>query len=56
MAMALDFGTRTIMMDTGKVVLDVAGADRAALTPRSLVDLFVTRAHRGLDDRTMLAL
>jgi putative ABC transport system ATP-binding protein len=56
MAMALDFGTRTIMMDSGKVVLDVSGPDRAALTPQELVDLFVTRAHRNLDDRTMLAL
>lgn len=54
MALALEFGTRTIMMDAGKVVLDIGGAERAAMTPRGLVDLFTDRSGHLLSDRTLL--
>lgn len=56
MAMALGLGTRTILMDSGRLVLDVQGAERAALTPRGLVDLFVQKSGHRLADRTLLAL
>jgi len=56
MNMALEFGSRTIMMDSGRLVLDITGSERAAMTPRGLVDLFVDRSGRTLSDRTLLAL
>jgi len=55
MALALEFGTRTIMMDAGKLVLDIGGAERAAMTPRGLVDLFTDRSGHLLSDRTLLS-
>ncbi len=55
MELALAFGTRTIMMDAGRLVLDLSGPERAGMTPRSLADLFHSRAGRELSDRTLLA-
>jgi ABC-type uncharacterized transport system, ATPase component len=52
---ALAFGNRTVMMDSGRVVLDVSGAERAAMTPDALVARFRERSGRHLDDRTLLA-
>jgi putative tryptophan/tyrosine transport system ATP-binding protein len=56
MELALGCGNRTLLMDFGKVVLDVSGAERAALTPRGLVDLFRARAGHDLSDRTLLSM
>ncbi len=56
MELALGCGNRTLLMDAGKIVLDVSGAERAALTPQDLVDLFRTRAGHNLSDRTLLSL
>jgi putative ABC transport system ATP-binding protein len=56
MGMALGFGNRTVMMDSGRLVLDIRGQERIAMTPRKLVDLFSDRAGHDLPDRTMLAL
>jgi len=56
MNLALDFGNRTIMMDSGRLVLDIQGSERAAMTPSRLIELFITRAGHNLSDRTMLAL
>lgn len=56
MTLALECGTRTLLMDAGTVVLDVSGKDRSTLTPQGLVDLFRTRAEHGLADRTLLSL
>lgn len=55
MELALGCGNRTLLMDAGKVVLDVSGSERSALTPRGLVDLFHARAGHGLSDRTLLS-
>ncbi len=55
MDLALDCGNRTLLMDAGRVVLDVSGPERAALTPRGLVDLFRARAGHNLSDRAMLS-
>jgi len=56
MKQALEFGDRTIMMDSGRLVLDVRGKERADMTPRKLVDLFSDKAGHILSDRTMLSL
>lgn len=55
MELALGFGTRTIMMDRGRLVLDLGGRERADMTARALADLFHSRAGRELSDRTLLA-
>jgi len=56
MNQALDFGSRTIMMDSGRLVLDISGKERADMTPRKLVDLFSDKSGHILSDRTMLSL
>lgn len=55
MSMALAFGNRTVMMDSGKLVLDLRGKERSDMTPRALVELFSDRSGHGLSDRTLLA-
>jgi len=55
MDLALSSGNRTLLMDSGRVILDVSGTERAALTPQALVDLFRTRAGHNLSDRAMLS-
>jgi len=56
MELALGCGNRTILMDAGRIVLDVSGPERATLTPQGLVDLFRARAGHNLSDRTLLSL
>lgn len=53
--MALDFGNRTIMMDSGRLVLDLRGDKRKGMTPSELVDLFRKSSGHALADRTLLA-
>ena len=56
MDQALRFGNRTIMMDSGKLLLDISGEERDAMTPEKLVDLFVRSAKQTLSDRTRLSI
>lgn len=56
MNQALAFGTRTIMMDGGTLVLDIHGPERAKMTPRKLIDLYTDQSGQMLSDRTMLSL
>ena len=56
MTLALEFGTRTIMMDSGRLVLDIQGQERADMTPRHLIDLFAARAGHLLSDRSLLSI
>jgi len=56
MNQALSFGNRTIMMDSGRLILDISGQARADMTPRKLADLFSDKAGHLLSDRTMLSL
>lgn len=52
---ALDLGNRTIMMDSGQIVLDVKGEERANLTVPELLDLFKKKKNKALDnDRILL--
>ena len=53
---ALEMGSRTIMMDAGRIVLDVQGADRANMTVADLLDAFRAGVGKNLDnDRILLS-
>jgi putative ABC transport system ATP-binding protein len=39
---ALNFGTRTIMLNGGKIVLDIAGEERENMTPPRLMEHYIT--------------
>ena len=50
MKQAIQYGNRLLMMDAGRVRLDLSGAEKAALTPEQLVQRF-----QLADDRLLLA-
>lgn len=52
---ALTMGNRTIMMNSGKIVLDIKGDERKNMTPKGLIDLFSESSKARLDDRTILS-
>ena len=54
MQSALTTGNRTIIMDDGRIVLDVSGTERDSLTVPGLLDLFRERSGRVLDNDRML--
>lgn len=43
MEYALDYGERTIMLDSGKVMLDITGAERKAMTTGQLAEIFFSK-------------
>ena len=43
---ALNVGSRTIMLDSGKIVMDLSGPERAAMTPGGLSEIFYTKSRR----------
>lgn len=51
---ALTMGSRTLMMDSGRIVLDVAGQERTGLTVDGLLERFCHDAGRALDDDRVL--
>ena len=51
---ALALGNRTIMMDDGRVVLDIAGDERGGMTVPDLLLAFKERANKALDNDRML--
>ena len=56
MRSALELGNRTLMMDAGRIVLDVGGAERAGMRVQDLLDRFHAGAGRTLDnDRILLS-
>ncbi len=56
MEMALSFGSRTLLMDSGRLVMDLDEAQRRQMTPEKLVHLFSEHTGgRGFSDRTLLA-
>lgn len=56
MQQALEAGTRTIMLHQGKIVLDIAGKERAKLNVHQLLDLFKQNSGEDVDDdRLVLA-
>lgn len=54
MQSALDLGNRTIMMDKGRVVYDVANEERAGLTVSDLLEKFKISVGENLDNDRML--
>lgn len=56
MHQALELGNRTLMMDSGNVILDVSGEERAHMTVEDLLKQFAIHAGRELDnDRILLS-
>ena len=51
---SLDLGNRTIMMAGGKILLDIAGAEREGLTPDDLLAKFRQQANKNLDNDRIL--
>ena len=54
MQSALDFGNRTLMLDTGRIIMDVSGQERAGMTVQDFLDRFRENAGRKLDNDRML--
>ncbi|WKB53396.1 ABC transporter ATP-binding protein [Eleftheria terrae] len=56
MRQALDYGSRTVMLHEGRVILDVAGSERAGLDVPDLLQMFErTRGEKLDDDKLLLA-
>ena len=57
MSQALSLGNRTLMMDSGHIVLDVSGEERAHMTVEDLLEKFSASAGKTLDnDRILTAM
>jgi putative ABC transport system ATP-binding protein len=54
MAQALQYGDRTIMFHRGKIVFDVAGEERRAMTVADLLTLFKRGLGEELSDDALL--
>lgn len=54
MKAALEFGTRTIMMHQGKIMLDIKGQERKDMTVERLIEQFSHRSGTALDNDRML--
>ncbi|MBQ9662168.1 MAG: ATP-binding cassette domain-containing protein [Oscillospiraceae bacterium] len=54
MQSALDLGNRTLMMDSGDIVLDIAGEERRGLTVEDLLQRFKAGVGRALNNDRML--
>ena len=53
---AIRHGNRLIMMDEGRIILDVCGEEKKKLTKRALIDLFAQNAGYQLEsDQTLLS-
>ena len=56
MHQALELGNRTLMMDSGRIVLDVQGEERSSMTVNDLLERFKARVGEDLDnDRILLS-
>ena len=56
MHQALELGNRTLMMDSGRIVLDIQGKERAGMTVNDLLERFRAGAGKNLDnDRILLS-
>ncbi|HWP50793.1 MAG TPA: ATP-binding cassette domain-containing protein [Clostridia bacterium] len=54
MRSSLDLGSRTIMMDSGKIILDIAGEERKNMSVNGLLERFRKAAAKDLDNDRML--
>lgn len=51
---ALRTGTRTIMMDSGKIILDISGAERQGMTLQDLLEMYSKKSKKQFDNDRML--
>lgn len=51
---ALELGNRTLMMDAGKIILDISGEERAGLTVDGLLEKFSVGTGKALDNDRIL--
>ena len=51
---ALNTGTRTVMMDAGRIILDIAGEEREKMTVDQLLKLYSEKKKEELDNDRML--
>ena len=51
---ALRTGTRTIMMDSGNIILDVSGEERAKMTLDDLLNMYSLKKKESFDNDRML--
>lgn len=54
MHQALELGNRTLMMDSGNIILDIAGEERTKMTVDDLLDQFRIQAGKRLDNDRIL--
>lgn len=54
MRSSLELGSRTIMMDAGKIILDITGEERKSMTVNGLLERFRIAAAKDLDNDRML--
>lgn len=54
MQQSLDCGNRTIMMDGGRIILDIKGEERSKLTVQDLLAKFKDKSKKELDNDRML--
>lgn len=54
MQSALELGNRTIMMDAGRIIMDVSGKEREGMTIQDFLDRFKAGAGKALDNDRML--
>ena len=54
MQSALDFGNRTLMLDKGRIIMDVSGQERAGMTVQDFLDRFRMNSGKKLDNDRML--
>lgn len=54
MHQALELGNRTLMMDSGNIILDVSGEKRAGMTVEDLLERFAVCAGKRLDNDRIL--
>ena len=51
---SLQLGNRTIMMDDGRIILDICGEERDGMTVERLLDMFKKKSKKELDDDKIL--
>jgi len=54
MKAALEFGTRTVMMHEGRIILDIQGKERETMTVERLIEQFGKRSGVELDNDRLL--
>ncbi len=54
MQSALELGNRTLMMDSGSIIMDVSGEERSRMTVQDFLDRFKVHSGKDLNNDRML--